>query len=52
MDSSSNTMATDSGVETPIKRRRLEEKNTAQAIIDRMADKIGNFGGTIFKTIT
>lgn len=52
MDSSSNTMATDSGVETPIKRRRLEEKNTAQAIIDTMADEIANFGRPIFKTIT
>lgn len=50
MDSSSNTNATDSGVETPIKRRRLEEKNTAQAIIDTMSDEIGNFGALIIKT--
>lgn len=50
MASSSNTMTTDSGVETLIKRRRLEEKNTAQAIIDTMIDEIANFGGLIIRT--
>lgn len=52
MDSSSNTMATDSGVETPVKRRKLEEKNTAQAIIDKMFEEIGDFVVLVSKTET
>lgn len=51
MASSSSTLLTASEAETPIKRRRLEEKNTAQAIIDTMTEEIASFGCLVAKTI-
>lgn len=54
MDSASTSASTsliDSGVETPIKRRKLEEKNTTTAIIDTMIDEIGLFDTLVFRTL-
>ncbi|XP_055322230.1 uncharacterized protein LOC129578120 isoform X2 [Sitodiplosis mosellana] len=46
-NASGNSSNTDSGLQTPTKRPRLEGKNTRQAIIDTMFGEVGKFGGQV-----
>lgn len=50
MASSSSSSFTDSGVQTLIKRRKLEEKHTTQAFIGSMFDGIGLFNALVEQT--
>lgn len=43
----SSSSFTDSGVQSLIKRRKIEEKNTTQAIIDTMLNAIAFFDGPV-----
>lgn len=47
MDNNTSASTSDSGVQTPIKRRKLEEKNTKREIIDKMLEEVGKFGGPV-----
>lgn len=47
MDASTSTSLSDSGVGTLTKRRKLDEKNTQQAIIDTMCNEVGKFAGVV-----
>lgn len=47
-NASSSSSFTDSGVQTLIKRRKIEEKNTAQTIIDTMQEDVSKFCGHVW----
>lgn len=49
---STSSSVIDSGLQTPAKRRKIEQENTEQAIMDTMFGEIGNFGAVVSRIIT
>lgn len=51
-DTSTSISLSNSGIQSPTKRRKLEEKNTKQGIIDTMFYEVAIFGAPILRIIT